>query len=82
MANYSIEIKHNNVTPAQFLWYVRQQYEKKSIYVEIEQKTFRKPLPKDSYSCSVIDGEKDCYSTEYRTVTKIRRKLTSHQTSY
>ena len=82
MVNYSIEIEHNNVTLAQFLWYVRQQCEKKSIYMEIEQKTFRKPSPKGSYSCSVIDREKDCYSTEYLTVTKFRRKLTSYQTSY
>lgn len=80
MANYSIEIERNNVTLAQFLRYVRQQCEKKGIYVEIERKTFEKPLSESSYNYSVIDGEKKCHSAEYRTVTKLRRKLASYQT--
>ncbi len=58
MANYSIEIERNNVTLAQFLWYVRQQCEKKGIYVEIDRETFEKPLSESSYNYSVIDGEK------------------------
>ena len=36
MANYSIEIQCNNVTLAQFLRYVRQQCEKKGIYLELD----------------------------------------------
>lgn len=80
MANYSVEIERNNVTLAQLLRYVRQQCAKKSSYVEIDRKTFEKPLPKSGYSYAVINGEKKCHSAEYRTVTKLRRKLASCQT--
>ncbi len=43
MADYSIEIQRNNVTLAQFLRYVRQQCEKKGIYMEIDREEFENP---------------------------------------
>ena len=61
MVNYQIEIERNNVTLAQFLRYVRQQCEKKGIYMEIDRATFEKPLTESSYSYSVINGEKKCH---------------------
>lgn len=79
MADYHIEIERNNVTPAQFLRYVRQQCEKKDIDFGIERDTFEKPLSEGSYSYTVIDGEKKCHSAEYRTFTRFRRKLASYQ---
>ena len=81
MANYQIEIERNNVTLAQFLRYVRQQCEKKGIYMEIDRDTFEKPLTESSYSYSVINGEKKCHSAEYQTRTYFRRKLASYQTT-
>ena len=60
MADYHIEIERNNVTPAQFLRYVRQQCEKKGIDFGIERDTFKKPLSEGSYSYTVIDREKKC----------------------
>lgn len=80
MANYSIEIERNNVTLAQFLRYVRQQCEKKGIYMEIDRDEFEKPSRPESYSYTVIDGEKKCHSASYRTMTNLRRKLASYQT--
>lgn len=80
MANYSIEIERNNVTLAQFLRYVRQQCEKKDIYMEIDREEFESPSRPESYSYTVINGEKKCHSASYRTVTKLRRKLASYQT--
>ena len=62
MANYQIEIERNNVTLAQFLRYVRQQCEKKGIYMEIDRDTFEMPLAESSYSYFVINGEKKCLS--------------------
>lgn len=81
MANYNIEIQRNNVTLAQFLRYVRQQCERKNIDSGIERDTFEKPLSESSYCYTVIDGKKKCHSAEYRTVTHLRRKLASYQTS-
>ena len=81
MANYQIEIERNNVTLAQFLRYVRQQCEKKGIYMEMDRDTFKKPLTESSYSYSVINGEKKCHSAEYQTRTYFRRKLASYQTT-
>lgn len=81
MANYSIEIERNNVTLAQFLRYIRQQCEKKGICMGIDRETFEKPLSESSYRYTVIDGEKKCHSAEYRTVTHLRRKLASYETS-
>ena len=81
MANYSIEIERNNVTLAQFLRYVRQQCEKKGIYMEIDRGEFEKPSRPESYSYTVINGEKKCHSASYRTATKLRRKLASYQTA-
>ena len=80
MANYSIEIERNNVTLAQFLRYVRQQCEKKGIYMEIDRDEFEKPSRPESYSYTVIDGEKKCHSASYRTMTNLRRKLASYKT--
>ena len=80
MANYSIEIERNNVTLAQFLRYVRQQCEKKGIYIEIDRDEFEKPSRPESYSYTVINGEKKCHSASYRTMTNLRRKLASYQT--
>ena len=59
MANYSIEIERNNVTLAQFLRYVRQQCAKKGIYMEIDRDEFEKPSCPESYSYTVINGEKN-----------------------
>ena len=80
MANYSIEIQRNNVTLAQFLRYVRQQCQKKGIYMEIDREEFEKPRNESSYNYTVIDGQKKCHSAEYRTVTRYRRKMDSYQT--
>lgn len=80
MANYSIEIERNNVTLAQFLRYVRQQCEKKGIYMEIDRNEFEKPSRPESYSYTVINGEKKCHSASYRTMTNLRRKLASYKT--
>ena len=65
MANYSIEIERNNVTLAQFLRYVRQQCEKKGIYMEIDRDEFEKPSRPESYSYTVINGEKRGRTTDY-----------------
>lgn len=81
MANYSIEIERNNVTLAQFLRYVRQQCEKKDIYIEIDRDEFEKPSRPESYSYTVINGEKKCHSSSYRTMTNLLRKLASYQTT-
>ncbi len=80
MANYQIEIERNNVTPAQFLRYVRQQCERKGIDLSIDRETFEKPLSEGSYSHSIIDGEKKCHAAEYRTITRLRRKFASYKT--
>ena len=56
MANYSIEIQRNNVTLAQFLRYVRQQCEKKGIYMEIDREEFENPYRPESSSYTVING--------------------------
>lgn len=79
MANYQIEIERNGVTPAQFLRYIRQQCEKKGLDFGIDRETFEKPLSEGSYSYTVINGEKQCHSEEYRTVTHTRRKVASYQ---
>ena len=79
MANYQIEIERNGVTPAQFLRYIRQQCEKKRLDFGIDRETFEKPLSEGSYSYTVINGEKQCHSEEYRTVTHTRRKVASYQ---
>ncbi|BFL49078.1 MULTISPECIES: hypothetical protein [Clostridia] len=81
MANYSIEIQRNNVTLAQFLRYVRQQCEKKGIYMEINREEFENPYRPESYSYTVVNGEKKCHSAEYITTKSLRRKLASYQTS-
>ena len=81
MANYSIEIQRNNVTLAQFLRYVRQQCEKKGIYMEIAREEFENPYRPESYSYTVVNGEKKCHSAEYITTKSLRRKLASYQTS-
>lgn len=64
MANYSIEIQRNNVTLAQFLRYVRQQCEKKGICMEIDREEFENPYRPESYSYTVVNGEKKCHSAE------------------
>ena len=81
MANYSIEIQHNNVTLAQFLRYVRQQCEKKGIYMEIDREEFENPYHPESSSYTVINGQKKCHSAGYRTMTHLRRKIASYQTT-
>ncbi len=81
MANYHIEIQRSNVTLAQFLRYVRQQCEKKGIDFSIEREDFEKPHTEYSSSYFVKDGKKKCHFSEYRTVTRYRRKMASYQTS-
>ena len=81
MANYSIEIQRNNVTLAQFLRYVRQQCEKKGIYMEIDREEFENPYRPESSSYTVIDGQKKCHFAGYRTVINHRHKIASYQTT-
>ena len=81
MANYSIEIQRNNVTLAQFLRYVRQQCKKKGIYMEIGREEFENPYRPESSSYTVINGQKKCHSAGYRTMTHLRRKIASYQTT-
>ena len=81
MANYSIEIQRNNVTLAQFLRYVRQQCEKKGIYMEIDREEFENPCRPESSSYAVINGQKKCHSAGYRTMMHHWHKIASYQTS-
>lgn len=64
MANYSIKIQRNNVTLAQFLRYVRQQCEKKGIYMEIDREGFENPYRPESSSYTVINDQKKCHSAD------------------
>ena len=61
MANsYSIEIERNNVTfLAQFLRYVRQQCEKKGIYMEIDRDEFEKAFPTGKLQLYSSDGKRN-----------------------
>ena len=80
MANYHIEIQRNNVTLAQFLRYVKNECAKKGIDFNINRDEFEKPYTEYSIGYSVIDGQKKGHSAEYRTFTRLRRKLASYQT--
>ena len=81
MADYSIEIQCNNVTLAQFLRYVRKQCERKGISMDIDREEFENPYRPESYSYTVVNGEKKCHSAEYITTKHLRRKLESYETS-
>lgn len=81
MANYHIEIERNNVTVAQFLRYVKKQCADKGIPCDIDREYFENPGNEHLSSYSIIDGKKKCHFAEYRTYTRLRRKLASYTTS-
>ncbi len=80
MADYSIEIQRNNVTLAQFLRYARKQCEKKGFSMDIDREEFENPYRPESYSYTVVNGEKKCHSAEYITSKHLRRKLAEYHT--
>ena len=81
MANYKIEIQRHDVTLAQFLRYVKKQCANKGIDFYINRDDFEKPHTEYSTSYSVKDGTRKSHFAEYRTCTRLRRKLASYTTS-
>lgn len=77
--NYQIEIQRSNVTPAQFIAYIRLQCKKKGIDFYMTLDDFAN-VPEDrAYMSSydVINGIKKCHFAKYATHTEYRRKTAS-----
>ena len=74
METTEIEIQRNNVSVSEFLNYIKNQCGKKGMTFDFDRGNFENPTEEYSSSYSVIDGKKKCYFSEYRMVTKYRRK--------
>jgi len=65
---YSIEITRKNVTVAEFLWYVKQQSQKKGLDCNIDRDEFEKPSREMNVSYHVKDGIKYVHRENGQTV--------------